>query len=136
MICVSTISCAYPSFTKGANDELIFSYRKGGSGNGITIFNTYDEQTKSFKRLTREPLFDDFNQMSVYARGPSLGLDNMFHILWLWRDTPACETNHDLSFARSSDLVNWETMGKRRFYKEREKPVKPSVMMLYKFNRG
>lgn len=104
------LSSTYPSFTKGTNDELIFSYRKGGSGNGITIFNTYDEQTKSFKRLTNEPLFDGLNQMSAYARGPSLGPDNMFHILWLWRDTPACETNHDLSYARSADLVNWETM--------------------------
>lgn len=104
------LSSTYPSFTKGANEELIFSYRKGGSGNGITIFNTYDEQTKSFKRLTNEPLFDGLNQMSAYAKGPFLGPDNMFHVLWLWRDTPACETNHDLSYARSADLVNWETM--------------------------
>jgi hypothetical protein len=29
--------------------------------------------------------------------------------LWVWRDTPDCSTNHDLSYARSRDLVRWET---------------------------
>jgi hypothetical protein len=28
---------------------------------------------------------------------------------WVWRDTIMCETNHDLSYARSKDLVHWET---------------------------
>ena len=26
----------------------------------------------------------------------------------MWRDTPDAETNHDLSYARSRDLVRWE----------------------------
>jgi hypothetical protein len=116
------LSSTYPNFIKGANDELIFSYRKGGSGNGITISNTYDERTKSFTRLTDQPLFDGLGQMSAYARGPSLGPDNMFHVLWLWRDTPACETNHDLSYARSADLVNWETMAGEKI----ELPITPT----------
>jgi len=30
-------------------------------------------------------------------------------MVWVWRDTPDCATNHDLSYARSRDLVNWET---------------------------
>ena len=30
-------------------------------------------------------------------------------MVWVWRDTPACENNHDLSYARSKDLRNWET---------------------------
>ena len=116
------LSSTYPNFIKGANDELIFSYRKGGSGNGITISNTYDELTKSFTRLTDQPLFDGLGQMSTYARGPSLGPDNIFHVIWLWRDTPACETNHDLSYARSADLVNWETMAGEKI----ELPITPT----------
>ena len=117
------LSSTYPNFIKGANGELIFSYRKGGSGNGITIFNTFDEQSKSFNRLTNEPLFDGLNQMSAYAKGPALGPDNMFHVIWLWRDTPACETNHDLSYARSVDLVNWETMDGKKI----ELPITPDL---------
>ncbi len=102
--------CTYPSFIKNAEGALIFSYRKGGSGNGVTISNIYDEKIKSFKRLTDKPLFDGLGLMSAYARGPVLGPDSLFHVHWLWRDTPGCETNHDLSYARSSDLVHWETI--------------------------
>ncbi len=102
--------CTYPKFTKNAANELIYSYRKGGSGNGITISNLYDEQSKSFRRLTDKPLFDGLGLMSAYARGPRLGPDKFFHMIWFWRDTPACETNHDLSYARSRDLIHWETV--------------------------
>lgn len=102
--------CTYPRFMKNAAGALIYSYRKGGSGNGITISNIYDESSKSFKRLTDQPLFDGLDQMSAYASGPVLGPDDFFHVIWLWRDTPGCETNHDLSYARSRDLINWETL--------------------------
>jgi hypothetical protein len=33
----------------------------------------------------------------------------MFHTVWVWRDTPDCATNHHLSYARSKDLVHWES---------------------------
>jgi hypothetical protein len=26
---------------------------------------------------------------------------------WVWRDTPDCSTNHDLSYIKSPDLKNW-----------------------------
>lgn len=102
--------CTYPKFIKNAEGALIYSYRKGGSGNGVTISNIYDESSNSFQRLTDQPLFDGLNEMSAYASGPVLGPDQFFHMLWLWRDTPACETNHDLSHARSRDLISWETL--------------------------
>lgn len=105
------ISCTYPSFVKTPDGQVIFSYRLGGSGNGITITSVYEENTKTFKRLSDKPLFDGLNQMSAYASGPRLGPDGLYHLSWLWRDTPHCETNHDLSYARSSDLVSWEAMG-------------------------
>ena len=38
-------------------------------------------------------------------RGP----DGYFHLIWVWRNTPDCSTNHDLSYARSKDFVHWET---------------------------
>lgn len=103
------LRCTYPNFIKNGNGELIYTYRKGGSGNGINFTNVYDEDTKSFQRLTDQPLFDGRGLMSAYASGPRLGPDSLFHVIWFWRDTPSCETNHDLSYAQSPDLVNWET---------------------------
>jgi len=48
--------------------------------------------------------------MNAYMIGPSPGPDGYFHMTWVWRDTPDCATNHDLSYARSKDLVRWETI--------------------------
>lgn len=104
------LSCTYPHFMRGPHNELIFTYRKGGSGNGYSITNVYNETTKSFSRLTNQPLFDGIGEMSAYASGPGPGPDRNYHVIWFWRDTPECETNHDLSYARSSDLVHWETI--------------------------
>lgn len=103
------LSSTYPNFIKDAQGRLIFTYRKGGSGNGNTISNYYDEQKGKFIRLTDAPLFDGLNEMSAYINGPKLGPDGFFHLLWVWRDTPSAETNHDLSYARSKDLIHWET---------------------------
>ena len=47
--------------------------------------------------------------MNAYCIGPMLGPDGWFHMTWVWRDTYLCETNHDLSYARSKDLIHWET---------------------------
>jgi hypothetical protein len=30
-------------------------------------------------------------------------------MVWVWRDTPDCATNHHLSYARSRNLKHWET---------------------------
>lgn len=104
------LSSTYPKFIKSAEGGLIYSYRKGGSGKGITISNIYNEETKSFERLSDKPLFDGLGEMSAYATGPRLGPDGLYHVAWLWRDTPDSETNHDLSYARSEDFINWENV--------------------------
>lgn len=104
------LKSTYPSFLKGPENELVYSYRKGGSGNGITILNVYDEATNSFHRLLDTPLFDGLNEMSSYFSGPMLGPDGAYHLTWVWRDTPRAETNHDISYAVSEDLVHWETL--------------------------
>ena len=111
----------YPKFVKNAEGALIFSYRKGGSGNGITLTSIYDESSKSFARLTSQPLFDGLGQMSAYAKGPVLGPDSLFHLIWYWRDTPGCETNHHLSYVSSPDLVNYNTTNGKKI----ELPITP-----------
>ena len=98
----------YPRFIKGSEGELFFTYRDGGSGNGSTIWNRYREATRTWSRLMDEPLFDGQGLMNAYPHGPVLGKDGFYHMTWVWRDTPACETCHDISYIRSRDLRNWE----------------------------
>jgi len=101
--------CTYPKFLRGPENTLIFNYRDGGSGNGVRIYNVYNLDARSWKRLLDTPLTDGRGQMNAYPVGPSPGPDGYYHLCWVWRDTPDCSTNHDPSHARSKDLVHWET---------------------------
>lgn len=100
--------CTYPLFFFGPADELLFTYRDGGSGNGSQIWNEYDLEKKLWKRMLDKPLFDGQNKMNAYFRGPQIGPDGYYHLSWMWRDTPDCSTNHDFSYARSKNLRDWE----------------------------
>jgi len=99
--------CTYPKFMKNAADELIFTYRHGSSGSGNQIYNIYDTEAKTWKRLLAQPLTDGKGVMNAYPQGPVLGDDGWYHMSWVWRDTYDCKTNHDLSYAKSPDLLNW-----------------------------
>lgn len=101
--------CTYPRFLFGAGGELIFTYRDGSSGNGDQYFNVYDPDTGRWRRLIDSPLFAGEGKMNAYFVGPRQDSSGMFHVCWVWRDTPNCATNHDLCYARSKDLVHWET---------------------------
>lgn len=101
-------SITYPVFIKGAENTLIFHYRNGHSGEGDEIFNRYETATKEWTRLLDTPLFDGQGVMNAYLDGPKLMTDDYYHIVWVWRDSYLCETNHTLSYARSKDMVNWE----------------------------
>ncbi|MDR2674289.1 MAG: BNR repeat-containing protein [Opitutaceae bacterium] len=100
----------YPRFFYSPGGALVFSYRDGESGRGDTLYNIYDEKTRAWRRLLDQPLFDGRGEMSAYPAGPDLGPDGYYHLTWVWRDTMAAETNHDLGYARSRDLVHWETV--------------------------
>lgn len=103
--------CTYPRFLKDAEGTLLFNYRLGGSGNGKRLWNRYDPKTKEWSRFLDTPMFHGKGRRNVYPRGPSMRADGLFHIVWVWRETPDCATNHDLSYARSRDLRSWETAG-------------------------
>lgn len=98
----------YPKFFPAPEGDLIFTYRDGGSGNGNQIYNRYDPDTRQWSRLLDEPLVDGEGERNAYIHGPILGPDHYYHLIWVWRETPDAETNHDLSYARSKDLVHWE----------------------------
>lgn len=99
----------YPIFLKNHDDDLIFTYRDGGSGDGNNYYTIYDTASKKWRRLLEQPLTDGEGLMNAYNQGPVRGPDGWFHVSWIWRDTPDAETNHDLSYAKSPDLVNWFT---------------------------
>jgi len=101
--------CTYPVFMRNADNRLIFHYRDGESGNGNEIYNVYDLETKTWSRLMNKPLTDGEGRMNAYFLDPQRGPDGWFHIVWVWRDTAYCETNHHLSYARSRDLIHWES---------------------------
>lgn len=101
--------CTYPHFLRDGDGRLIFHYRDGKSGNGAEIYNVYDQENRTWKRLLDRPLTDGQGKMNAYMTGPTRGPDGWFHLGWVWRDTPDCATNHDPSYARSRDLIHWET---------------------------
>ncbi len=101
-------SMTYPIFLHDADGRLVYKYRDGGSGNGNEIYNVYDPATQQWSHLLSTPLTDGQGQRNAYFVGPVLGPDGYFHIAWVWRETPMAETNHDLSYAKSRDLVHWQ----------------------------
>jgi hypothetical protein len=113
MVGTNEQSCTYPQFFNTPSGNLVFAYRDGASGNGNYIFNTYNATTRVWTRLINSPLMNGEGQYSAYPVGPILGPDGYYHIVWVWRDTADAATNHDLSYARSRDLVSWETAGGR-----------------------
>jgi hypothetical protein len=101
--------CTYPRFLRGAGQELLFTYRDGRSGNGDQIWNLYDLASKTWRRLLDQPLFSGEGRMNAYFAGPVRDPSGLFHLCWVWRNSADCATNHDLCYARSKDLVHWET---------------------------
>lgn len=99
----------YPKFLTQKDGGLVFNYRHGGSGNGNHIYNLYDTTTRTWSRMLDRPMLDGEGKRSAYPSGPKQGPDGRFHMIWVWRDTPDCATNHHLSYARSSDLIQWES---------------------------
>lgn len=131
----------YPHFMRDGKGEMIFHYRSGGSGNGFEVYNIYDPDTKTWSRLLDKPLTDGLGERNAYMQGPTLAGDGYYHLIWVWRETPDCSTNHTLSYARSRDLLHWETvrgektalpitLDKKEFYVD-DTPVKGGL-----FNPG
>lgn len=97
----------YPHFLVSKSGELLYHYRDGGSGNGNEIYNVYNTSNKTWTRLLETPLTDGQGLMNAYQSQPTVMSDGWYHVYWVWRDTPDCSTNHDLSYMKSPDLKNW-----------------------------
>ena len=101
--------CTYPVFFSHPEGRLLFLYRSGRSGNGRRFLNVYEPNSQDWSRLVEPPLFDGEGQRNAYPLGPSKGPDGTYHMVWVWRDTSDCATNHHLSYCRSRNLIDWET---------------------------
>jgi len=99
----------YPGFMHSVDGRLIYKYRDGESGDGNEIYNVFDAETAEWTPLLTTPLLDGEGKRNAYSVGPIKGPDGYFHLVWVWRDSYKAETNHDLTYARSRDLVHWET---------------------------
>lgn len=107
MIGTNEKRCTYPHFMLSKEGDLIFHYRDGGSGNGNEIYNIYSTENKKWSRMLDVPLTDGQGLMNAYQTQPTVMSDGWYHVYWVWRDTPDCSTNHDLSYMKSPDLKNW-----------------------------
>ncbi|HVS16929.1 MAG TPA: BNR repeat-containing protein [Thermoanaerobaculia bacterium] len=112
---------SYPRFLQGPEGSLLFLYRDGRSGRGTTLVNRYDPATRRWRRLLDRPLLDGGRRRSAYHAGPTLGPDGAYHLVWMWRESASGNSNRDLSYARSRDLVRWESIDGRRV----ELPITP-----------
>ncbi|MFK7850898.1 MAG: BNR repeat-containing protein [Akkermansiaceae bacterium] len=99
----------YPNFLKNEGGKLVFNYRDGGSGRGKRIYNEYDVESRTWSRMLKKALLDGEGERNAYPSGPKKGPDDWYHMIWVWRDTPDCATNHHLSYAKSRDLKNWQS---------------------------
>lgn len=109
MVGPNELHCTYPQFISGPGRSLLFTYRDGRSGDGDQIWNQWDPRRGAWRRLLDRPLTSGEGKRNAYFVGPVHGPDSWYHLCWVWRDTPDCATNHDLSYARSRDMVHWET---------------------------
>ncbi|MFC1452165.1 BNR repeat-containing protein [Verrucomicrobiota bacterium] len=102
--------CTYPNFFYDQHQKLHFRYRDGGCGDSVDFVNVYDCDARTWSRLREGPMFDGEKARTAYPGNPILGPDGWFHIVWVWREEPECETTHDPGYARSRDLIDWETI--------------------------
>jgi len=99
----------YPKFLSGPEGELVFYYRSGVPGDGIRLFNKYNSESQSWSRLVNEPLLDGEGKRNSYPVGPVVGPNDWYHLVWVWRESKGAENNRYVSYARSPNLVDWET---------------------------
>ena len=57
-----------------------------------------------------KPFMDGKGERNAYMSGPSKGPDGYYHLVWVWRDSYLCETNNHLSYARSRNFKDWESV--------------------------
>ncbi|MDO2935974.1 BNR repeat-containing protein [Paeniglutamicibacter sulfureus] len=101
----------YPRFIRSSDGSLIFTYRNGSSGDGDFVVVIWDDSERRNKRVSEGPLIDGGGKRNAYldSNAPILGPDGLWHLLWVWRDSPDAESTHSINYACSHDLVAWRS---------------------------
>ena len=83
-------------------------YRSGKSGHGAHFINVWDGET--WKRWIDAPLFSYSAEApeSAYSTLPTRDALGVWHMAWVWRQTPDAMTNCCIFYARSPDFKHWE----------------------------
>lgn len=104
----------YPEFFRLANGDLLFLYRDGSSGNGNLILNRYYTRSKKWVRINSN-LLDGEGERNAYWQA-CVDDRGIFHISWVWRETPDVASNHDLCYAKSEDGgKTWKQSGGKKY---------------------
>lgn len=103
------LEVTYPEFLRTSDGEMLFTYRDGKSGSGDFVALRWDDTTERYNRITDGPLIHGDGKRNAYldSNAPILGPDGVWHILWVWRDSPDASSTHDVNYARSTDLASW-----------------------------
>ena len=91
----------YPEFYKLHDGDLLFLYRDGVSGGGNLVLNRYDLKTKIWERVNSN-LLDGEGKRNAYWQA-CVDDKGVFHLSWVWRESPDVATNHDMCYAKSKD---------------------------------
>ncbi|TWT79327.1 hypothetical protein CA13_07260 [Planctomycetes bacterium CA13] len=116
----------YPRFVKNG-DDMLLTYRSGGSGNGDTVLARYDSDgstvhsrwvdvngnnganvtqtiisgsTGSYTSPFQTP--ETSNNRNAYLNGMDVGPDGKIHMTWTWRENSQ-GSNHDINYAFSDN---------------------------------
>jgi len=107
-------SYTYPVFFEDQNCNLYFRYRTGRAWNGNVFLNIYNCKLQKRFRLIEEPILDWKWKMNAYIGDFVSGPDWYFHTHRVRRDSPNCETNHTLEYAKTKDFKERFTANNRK----------------------
>jgi len=99
----------YPQFLTLPNGDLLFIFREGSSGAGDTFINRYNRATQTWTNQQYNAGQQPFvkgtwpTSYNCYPNLPCLDAAGNLFFIWVWRATPAYESNHDFSYARSTN---------------------------------
>jgi len=92
----------YPEFYNLPDGGLLFLYRDGSSGNGMTMLNRYDVGSGMWS-VVQHPLISGEGERNAYTNQMAVDGSGRWHISWCWRETGDVATNHDICYAFSDD---------------------------------
>jgi len=114
---VNENSITYPRFFETRDGRIAFQSRFGRSGSGGIDLKIYDAGTSTWtEAVPGGALLSGQGRMSPYPTNIELGPDGNYHVAWVWRDTPAAETSHDIYYAWSTDLAHWQSADGSQLY--------------------